>query len=404
VSKLANRVWVISEVFYPDDTSTAYIMTEIALHLAKKSEVHVLCGPAGYSEKKNSTDYVLANLKIHRIKLFNFNKNKLIQRLLRLILLSLSFFFVALFKIRRKDKVLIVTNPAFSIPLFAFLKRLKSFKLYILVHDVFPENLIAAGVLKNSKGLLYKTIKKLFDNAYKKADKLFVLGKDMKEALGNKVAGTDNIVITENWGQTTELAPQDYLQNKLILENKLSDKMVFLFAGNLGRLQALEQYFEIIQQVNNPYIHFSFIGNGALLKELTHIKEHKQLTNVSFWGSFPRSEQNLFLNACTFGVVTLDERVKGLGVPSKSYNILATSKPIFYIGDQNTEIALLIEKYHCGLSYSWHEKEQIIDLLNSISPKQLESFVELGKRGRATVVEHYSKEKILEKFSNAILC
>ena len=38
----------------------------------------------------------------------------------------------------------------------------------------------------------------------------------------------------------------------------------------------------------------------------------------------------------------------GLGVPSKSYNIMASGKPMLFIGDRQSEIALCIEEYSLG--------------------------------------------------------
>lgn len=55
-----------------------------------------------------------------------------------------------------------------------------------------------------------------------------------------------------------------------------------------------------------------------------------------YWVFQDRSQQNDFLNACDIGIVTLNDGMYGLGVPSKSYNIWAAGKPILYIGDDNS--------------------------------------------------------------------
>jgi colanic acid biosynthesis glycosyl transferase WcaI len=43
------RVWIVSELFYPEETSTGYLLTKIAEGLAAEFEVLVLCGQPGYS-------------------------------------------------------------------------------------------------------------------------------------------------------------------------------------------------------------------------------------------------------------------------------------------------------------------------------------------------------------------
>ena len=398
------RVWVVSEVFYPDETSTAYILTHIAKHIAEDAniKVDVLCGPSAYGDITGA-NLDLSKITVHRINLFSLNKNKLFQRFLRIILLSLSMFFIALLKFRKKDKVLLVTNPAFSIPLFSLLKKVKGFSYYILVHDVFPENLIPAGLMKSSDNFVYKVLTVIFNWSYAKADKLFVLGRDMKEVFAKKISTLKNISIIENWSQTEEVDCEDFNINELVIEKNISNKIVLLFAGNLGRLQALEKYFKVITQVNNINVHFAFVGDGALLPYLKLAVEKNKLDNVSFWGNFPRNKQTLFLNACHFGVVTLEEEVYGLGVPSKTYNILAAAKPILFLGNKKSEVAMLIEEDKCGISYSWEQSEEIINFINSLDYEKMSSYQMFGTNGRKLAETKFSKSTILNRFKKEIL-
>ena len=39
------RLWIVTELFPPDETSTSYILGEIANAMAKKYCVGVICGP-----------------------------------------------------------------------------------------------------------------------------------------------------------------------------------------------------------------------------------------------------------------------------------------------------------------------------------------------------------------------
>lgn len=396
------KIWVVSEVFYPDETSTAYIMTVIAENLSGYAQVHVLCGPEGYGDivgQKSDMSKVI----IHRIKGFNLNKNNIFFRFLRLVFISLGMFVFGLFKIEKNDRVLLVTNPAFSIPLFSFLKKIKNFSYFILVHDVFPENLIPARILKSKNDFLYKLLKNIFDFSYKQANKLFVLGRDMKELMAVKTNGKVNIEIIENWADLKSIKVMDFKTNQIIQEHQLQDKIVFLFAGNLGRLQGLSYFFDIISSVENEVLHFSFIGNGAMLSELKSKKDNKQLKNVSFLGSFPRNQQCNFLNASHFGIVTLEEEVFGLGVPSKSYNIMAAGKPLFFIGNQSSEIAKMIKEYGCGMSFSMEQKTEIVRFLNSLNQQNITDYMNMGLTGRQLAVEKYSQDAILLKFKRALI-
>jgi hypothetical protein len=397
------RIWIVSEVFHPDETSTAYIMTKIAESLTYSAEVHVLCGPKGYGAIENYSTNELNGVIIHRLKAFNLDKNNIIFRLLRVTFLSLGMFFFCLIMVNKGDRLLLVTNPAFSIPLFGFLKKIKKFQFYILVHDVFPENLIAANILKSKTNLLYVFLKRIFNLSYSQANKLFVLGRDMAQIMKEKTNSITEIIIIENWADLDNIYPTSFINNPIIKEHNLQEKVVFLFAGNLGRLQGLNFLFDIISLINNDLIHFLFVGNGAMLSELKEIKNQKGLKNISFLGSLPRNQQSNFLNASHFGVVTLEEKVYGLGVPSKSYNILAAGKPIFFIGNQLSEIAQLISESSCGVSFGMNQKQEIINFFNNLNSINIFQYTKMGILGRKKAQEKYSKDAILLKFKNEIV-
>jgi glycosyltransferase involved in cell wall biosynthesis len=398
------KVWIVSEVFYPEEVATGYIMTEIALAVAGDCEVHVICGPESYERKKENVDYSrVSGIKIHRISWFNFNKNKLVLRLLRFLGLSLGMFFMGLWLIRKRDKVLIVTNPAPVIPMYALLHWLKGFQFLILVHDVFPENLVTGGML-SARNLLYKILKGLFDRSYKAASHLIVLGRDMRTVMLQKTnASPDKVTIIPNWADLEHVSALPFATNEVVLQHKLEHKIVIQYAGNHGRLQHLPEFLELVAQVRNDLLHFVFIGNGAMKQQMMDYVAQKKLENVSFWQPFGRKEQNIYLNACHIGLVSLSDELFGLGVPSKSYNILASAKPVLFMGNKDTEIGQLIGEEQCGFVFAHSAKEEVLAFLNNLTGDKLGMINEMGQKGKRLAEEQYAKPIILEQFRNLLL-
>lgn len=391
-------IWLVSELFYPDDTSTGYIMTEIAKELSLFYQVNVLCASV-YDEELKSTETLPKNIKIHRISAGGLDKNKLVSRIFRLLKVSFGMWIFGLKKFKKDQKVFMVTNPAFALPLFASLKTFKNFDLSVLVHDVFPENLIPGGVLKSKNQLTYKILEGVFNWAYKKADKLLVLGRDMQSLIIKKTKKSVNEVkILENWADVENIYPSKYAENKLVDKLKLKNKVVLLFAGNIGRLQGLNKLFEIIKQVKNPDLHYLFIGNGAAKNELIEYSKTNTLNQVTFLNAMPRSEQQVFLNACHFGIVTLDEQFIGLGVPSKSYNILAAGKPIFYLGNSETEIFQMIKEENCGVAFDPLDESSIRVFLESLTFENQENSAFDSLALRKIAMSKYSKSAVLNRF------
>ena len=107
----------------------------------------------------------------------------------------------------------------------------------------------------------------------------------------------------------------------------------------------MKELIPIINQCSDKKFHFLFIGDGAILGDLKDEVIKLKFQILLFMEEMPREKQNIFLNACDIALVTLNAKMYGLGVPSKSYNILAAGKPFMFIGNPKSEIALMIKSF-----------------------------------------------------------
>ena len=397
-----NKIWVVSEYFYPNTkSSTGYFMTSIAEKLAEFNSVSAITASKG--QLKNNLTEVYKNIEIIRVPAITLNKNNLIQRFLKLIIMTFRLSFQILYKVKSGDKIFCVTNPAFIVLLIPFLKKLRrNINSTILVYDVLPENLHAAKVL-NKKSMIYKITNFFFNKSYASFDNIITIGRDMEKIFKKKIPENyhKNIKIITNWAETDSVKPLSKFDNKIIKSLKLENKIVLQFAGNIGRLQGLEKLVSIFAQCDSKRFHFLFIGDGAVLPELKNFVLKNKVKNITFLGSLPRSEQNIFLNACDIGLVTLNQNMFGLGVPSKSYNILSCEKPIFFIGDLESEIALMIREHKIGWVVENNNVSQIPKILNKIYENK-DVLKKMSLKSRQLVIKEYSKKVILNKYEKLI--
>jgi len=402
--KVKNKIWIISEFYYPVNTSTGYYITEIAEHLAKKrNNVNVICTNARYyktdisatppNEKRN-------NVTIHRVPTGNINKNNFFLRVIRLIISSLKIFFTILKSIKKDDEILVVTNPAFIILLMPLIKQIMNIKYSILVHDILPENLIAIGKLKKNT-LFSSFLKKWFDSAYSKSDTCIAIGRDMKKIIEAKTKKSTNIELIPNWADNQEVIPIDKQHSTLIKKYNLKDQFVFQFAGNLGYAQGLNNILDAIKLVNNKEIHFLFIGSGAMESVIKDYAETCALANVTMTGFISRCEQKDFLNACDVAIVTLNDGMYGLGVPSKSYNIMAAGKPILIVADENSEISLCVKEHNIGWVAEPNNPKILANLFKSIYSDFMNNKINLSNP-RIVAEKLFSKKKVLEMYDKLI--
>lgn len=364
---------IVTELFPPEETSTAYIMGEMANAASNLYDVHVICGPEIYdSRKKIDKENAFAldsRIKLTRVKNPGLDKNKKIGKVWSFLMMSVRLYNLAKSIIKDGDKVLMVTNPAPLVLFMSKLRKRRNFDLNILVHDVFPENTKSADL--GMPLFIYNLIKRCFDKAYSRADKLLVLGRDMERVLSQKTNGNVLIKIVENWADIDNVKPIPFPNGNIKLQ----------YAGNIGRVQGLE---ELIKQIPDD-IEFHFYGTGVMESTLKRMSK----SNVYFHGPFFRSQQTQVLGAAHISVVTLDNGMYGLGVPSKTYNIMAAGRPILYFGPEEGEIGLLIKEHNIGY-VGWPDKWDT------------EELAKMGKKARLIAEKIYSKEVILNKFIEAL--
>jgi glycosyltransferase involved in cell wall biosynthesis len=299
-------------------------------------------------------------------------------------------------RVKKNDNLFITTNPTFLIITLALIKKIKKFNLEILVHDVFPENLVPAGLIKKGS-IKYWILSKIFNRAFQKADRIIVLGQDMKELFLQKVSSkVKKVDLIPNWSDNNIYAIEGFNISEY-LGIDVKDKIVFGFAGNLGRVQGVLEFIDLFKQSNNPNIILIIIGDGALRINIQFKIDNENLQNVYYLGPKPRSEQNFFLNACHIGVVSLTNGMKGLGVPSKVYNLMAVGKPIFYVGDEGSEIDSYVKKYDCGWSYTWNEDKDVVSFFNELTLGEMDEISIKGAKSKIASA-NYSKNEILNLF------
>ncbi len=381
-------LWIITELFYPNEDATAYILTEYAKILSRKYEVKVICATSDSPEILEGYD-----VRIERTGITKLNKDKTISRILKFMYVGMSLAFRAFKRCRRSDRVLVVTNPV-TMPLFiGIVNKLRNFDYTLLVHDIFPENVVAAGMLRTSS-FPYKIIKKIFDKGYRSADHLIVLGRDMKEVVQSKI-GKDGgkIDIIENWAE-------DYIHPNIPDEAK--GPIVIQYAGNIGRVQGLMEFIKSVEKADNPDIVFEIWGKGAFQAKIEEYIKERSLNNVIIKGPYRREDQNSVLSSCDIALISLSDNMYGLGVPSKSYNIMAAGKPILFIGDRRSEIGRVVEDNSLGFVYGANNDELVMFLKSLKRDAYEESIKVYGHNSAALARLHYTKGEIEKKILDTI--
>jgi colanic acid biosynthesis glycosyl transferase WcaI len=346
------KIWVLTELYYPEQTSTGYILTHTAEGLAQEYDVGVITGPpTNFFERQKALPYEEKNnVEIYRCQGTSFNKDIFWGRIINLLTRSITIFWKAFFYCKKGETILVVTNPPL-LPFFALLlKWLKGCNFVLLIHDLYPEILVATGLYKASS-FIVKIGHLLNRVLYKEAMKIITLGRDMTKLVQAKLDADDKkITCITNWAEVETIRPDDRFNNETLNNLNLTNKFVFLYAGNIGRTHAIEDIAEaakFLELSNN--IHFLFIGFGAKKQWLENHIKNQDIKNITVVAPRPdRAEQSISLNACDVAIITFIPGMAGISVPSRMYNQMAAGKPIIAVTDDWSELAEVVRENEIG--------------------------------------------------------
>ena len=216
-------------------------MTDIAEFINKDFEIVVITGNQFIQSKEFVNNYLASKLNVIHVPIFKYNKNKLFNRLIGNFIVSAQMYRFILKNIPQNAILFTVTNPIILLIFISLSIKSKNWKICLLVHDVFPDNLQVIF----SKILLFRPfiyfLKKIYNQVYKKMTKLIVLGRDMQQCFILKKIELSKIKIIESWSE--EKLPE--------LTNDFNQKPCFIYSGNFGRVQGLERILGIFKNINN---------------------------------------------------------------------------------------------------------------------------------------------------------
>ena len=400
----SRRLWILSEVYYPEEISTGYYLTSIAEGLTGEFDVKVLTGQPKHMARglRAPKREVRNGVDIYRASATTLDKNVMLYRLFNMFTIGMAMFYNSLKRFRKGDKVLVVTAPP-SLPVTTALASLMRGSSYtILVQDSYPEILVAVGAAK-ADSLFVRTVDFVNRWVYKHAAKVIVMGRDMNELFTGKTVGLDVPVVTiPNWADLESIEPLPRDENPLLAELGLLHKFVFLYAGNIGHPTDVESIIESATQLlERPEFHFLFIGAGVKKRWVEDQVRNRFLSNVTVLDYKPRNEQSVFLNACDVGLIALIKGMWGTAMPSRTYNIMAAGKPILALTDDGSELARVIDEEGIG----WYVPPSSPDRLTKAIIAIYESSSELAvmaSRARAAAEEKYSLKKAIRDYCEAL--
>jgi glycosyltransferase involved in cell wall biosynthesis len=387
------KILVVTEYFYPEE----FKINEIVLEWQKKGyQVEVLTNfptyPAGkiFENYQNRWYYKddYEGVTVHRIKSVTGYKESLIKKLLKyFVFMTIGSFFAVRYG-KKYDYIFGFNMAALTGMVPAVLiKKLYKKPLTFWAQDIWPDSVYAYGFKKTK--ILAFFLERFVGFMYRNIDAIAISGKGFESKLKPYIRNKVQFYYLPNWAD-------DLNMNLEAAKFSIEKKVHFTFAGNVGKVQNLDNIIKAFNGLDKRYrqkSQLNIVGDGSALEELKSLNEEN---NVVFHGRKPRDEMAKYYKASDFLIVSLvDKPIFSVTVPAKTQTYIAAKKPI--LGIINGDTAEIIEENNLGYVASPSSVDEIKKIFMKAidsDEKELSSFTQNCMK---LTENTFNKEVIIEK-------
>ncbi|MBR0694945.1 glycosyltransferase family 4 protein [Bradyrhizobium lablabi] len=385
----SNKVVVVSQHYPPDHSTTAAIMAAIAERIAQDTEVLVVSGMPG-----SARNGVPGRPTVVEIDNWLPGKAVLIRRALAETLFTSRIFFALLTRLRRGDVALTVTAP-FVLPYaVAAAARLKGAQSALIMHDLFPDVLVMAGLLRPSS-FVARAIRGINALMFRALNAVIVIGRDAEKLLLRYGGMTpEKIRFIPNWTTLTPgiraVSPDNPFRKKI------AARFVVGLSGNLGFTHDPDVVFEAARLLRGESdIHFLLSGWGIGFDRLKEMQEESRLANVTLVDRVADEELDALISSADVWLIPYRRDVSGVSVPSRFYNLLAAGRPVILVSEADAEAALTVKENGLGWVVMPGKPDQLAEAIRQASRSQDAAMAERA----VAAAQRFSPERALEGYA-----
>lgn len=383
------RILILSQWFQPEPHFKGL---EFAIALRDLGhEVEVLTGFPNYPGGVVYPGYcvrlmqreTMDGIVVTRAYLFPSHDQSALRRIVNYVSFAVSTTLLAL--VQRKPDVVYVYTPPMTAALAAVALRLFRRVPFVCdIQDLWPDTLAATGMVGSPR--ILAAVGWWTSFALRRATRIVVLSAGFKRRLAERGIATP-IRVVPNW------APPDIVAGAQDVPARPAPPdgvFTILFAGNMGKAQALDTVIEAarILRERSARIRFVMVGGGvevALLKERAGDLLHD--TMVFHPARHPSQMADLFATADALLVHLRDDPLFDITIPSKTQAYLAIGRPIL-LGVRG-DAAMMVEEAGAGLVFPPQDASALANVAQRLAAMPDAERAAMGAAGR-----HFYDERL----------
>lgn len=398
------KILIVTQHFPPERGAVRRLFEFARYFVQKGIDVSVLTGIPNYPDGIVPEKYKgcffyteeMDGIKVYRSWVLPAANSQPTKRMVGFITFLFSTI-VNSFKIKSKFDIVLASTPPVTSPVIGWiLSKLRRCQFVIEVRDLQPESGEDFGNLNQS--LFTRMIRWVMHSLYRRADKLVSVTDGMSRYMDDMVGVPRENIATIKSGVGREFIDSD--ANGIRSKFGWDEKFLVLYSGTLGWVRPLETVVEAARQlVDQPDIHFAFIGDGQKRAALEQMVLEYGLKNVSIIGLQPLETIPSFLNSADVLLESLKEvNVAKMAFPSKMFEYMASGRPIVFgalKGEAIDELRLAGGAY----TYPSGSPEELAELILKMRSGKIDT-ARLGEKYRRHIIDHHRREMWAEQYLN----
>ena len=296
----------------------------------------------------------------------------------------------------KKVDVLYAYHPPLTTGITAALVRLiRRIPVIYDVQDMWPDTLAVTGMVNNPRVLsIVDWVAKV---VYRRVDHIAVLSPGFKRLLEQRGVNKNKMTVIPNWCNEKALETRTRIEVPFAKDGRFK----ILFAGNMGKAQALEHVLAAAKSLNdmNEELVFIFLGGGLEVSSLKEMSMALELKNTIFLDPVPIEQVGEYLRQADALLVHLkkDDLFK-ITIPSKIQTYLAIGKPIL-IGVEG-DAAELVAHNEAGVAFEPENHKSLAEATLKLMHMTSTSRNAMGQRGKEYYRNNMSLSSGVSKFDN----
>jgi len=382
------NILFITQVWPKYDESNMY--SDLITEFSERG--HNVCVIA-LNEKRNKQSTCISNehgCKIIRVRCGNIQKTNKYEKVISSIFAG-PLIEIALKKFspyKQYDLIIWALSTTLITDSILRIKQRCGSRLYLLLKEYWPQDLVDLGAIRDG-GLIYKYFKYIESKMLYSSDFIGTCSKAGIKYVNDRYIGLKKrLEVCPHCEKPKhiEATMRNYIRKKYDLP---IDKCIFLFGGNFGVSQGVDDMITCISStLNSDDVFFLLIGSGTEFNKVQDRFADIDNSKIKVMNTVPQKEFFDIAVSCDVGMIFLYKNYNVPNVPGKFVTYLNAELPILAAVDRTTDIGVIIEDNYCGI--------QMLNGDTTKFSKAIEVFVNKEERSK---MSRNAKKLMLMKYT-----